>query len=112
MDAGEASLSNLNPALTALIDDAAITYKIPSLMAGYILWENAPLDVYVKAGVSSISTKASDKRIGHKKETSVQFALGAGMHYSFAKSWQLDLGLDSYDTDARVVSLGISRRFD
>lgn len=112
-DAGEASLSNLNPQLTAVVPGAAVSYKIPSLMAGYILWGNAQMDVFVKAGVSAIETKASDRRIGQRPQTSTQLALGAGAHYQFGESpWQLNLALDSYDRDARVVSFGISRHFD
>ncbi len=112
-DAGEASLSNLNPRLTEAIPDAAVEYKIPSLMAGYVLWGGTNVDVFVKAGVSAIATKASDRRIGQRAQTSTQMALGAGMNYTFADSpWQLNLVLDSYDRDARVVSFGISRHFN
>ena len=111
-DAGEAGLSNLNPALTALVKDAAITYKIPSLMAGYVVWDTAAVDVYVKAGVSSISTECNDRRIGVKEQTTAQFAVGAGVRYNLAQSWSIDVGLDSYDRDARVLALGLSRRFD
>ncbi|HEY8941689.1 MAG TPA: thrombospondin type 3 repeat family protein, partial [Cellvibrio sp.] len=112
-DAGEAALDNLNPALTALIEDAAVTYKIPSLMAGYILWDDATVDVFVKAGVSAIETEATDRRIGQQAQTATQFAMGLGMHYKFAATpWQLNLAVDSYDRDARVVSFGLSRRFE
>ncbi|WP_039916943.1 putative Ig domain-containing protein [Cellvibrio mixtus] len=112
-DAGEASLSNLNPRLTEAIPDAAVEYKIPSLMAGYVLWGGTNVDVFIKAGVSAIATKASDRRIGQRAQTSTQLAVGAGMNYTFADSpWQLNLVLDSYDRDARVVSFGISRHFN
>src|SRR5690606_7126558 len=112
-DAGAASLGNLNPRLTALIPDAEVSYEIPSLMAGLVVWSRAETWVFGKAGVSSIKTEASDPRIGQAKQTATQLAVGAGIRYAFAESpWQANLGIDSYDRDARVVSFGLSRRFE
>src|SRR5690606_40301424 len=75
-DAGEAELGNVNPALDEAISDAAISYKIPSIMAGYVVWSGA-VDVYVKAGMSFIETKSTDSRIGQDEQSSTQLAMGA-----------------------------------
>ncbi|MGD8176160.1 putative Ig domain-containing protein [Marinimicrobium sp. ARAG 43.8] len=112
-DAGEAGLSNLNPALTAAVPNAAIEYKVPSLMVGYVVWSEFGAEVFAKAGFSGIRTSANDARIGQRAKTSTQLALGAGVNYRLPQlPWQLTLSLDSYDRDARMITLGVSRRFD
>ena len=112
-DLGEAGLSNRNPSLTALIPDANINYHVPALMAGY--WfrdEYQPINVYLKAGLSLIRNQANDSRIGFEEQTSVQLALGAGVQYRFDDSaWFTRLELDSYDKDARILTLQIGRYF-
>src|SRR5690606_27594840 len=56
-DAGEASLGNVNPVLNQAVKDAAVSYEIPSLMVGYVVWSNPRgWNAYVKAGVSDIRT--------------------------------------------------------
>jgi hypothetical protein len=112
-DAGEASLGNVNPVLNQAVKDAAVSYEIPSLMVGYVVWSNPRgWNAYVKAGVSDIRTEANDDRIGVEPQSSTQTALGAGVRYQFANSpWFLSLELNSYDRDAKTLDLGISRRF-
>jgi hypothetical protein len=112
MDAGDAGLGNPNPALEALIPDAHVSYKIPAFMVGRTLVNDlAGWDLYAKLGVSAIRTAASDERIGESSQTSTQVAFGGGATYQFAASpWSLNLALDSYDRDARVVVISFSRR--
>lgn len=110
-DAGEAGLSNRNPALDALIPDAAVSYKIPSLMAGYTVWENSKgFNLFGKAGIAAIRTAANDSRIGEKKQTNMQIVLALGASYRFATSpWMLGVEFDSYDKDAAGLFLTVSR---
>ena len=111
IDAGEAELNNVNPALNNQIPDAAIDYKIPSLMAGYYLWEkDHGWNLYAKAGLSFISTDATDARIGEEKQSTAQVAFGFGTQYRFENSaWFAQLQFDTFDRDARFLSLRISR---
>ncbi len=113
VDAGEAGLGNVNPALNNVIPDAAIDYKIPSLMVGYYLWEkHHGFNFYGKAGVSVINSEANDSRIGEEKQSSAQLALGFGAEYRFNESpWFAQLQFDSFDRDASYLSLRISRFF-
>ena len=113
VEAGEAGLGNVNPALETLISDAVIEYQVPSLFAGYTLWDkDAGFNLYGKVGVSSIGTSASDDRIGQEDQTSVQLAFGAGAQYRFHNSpWFAQLQLDSFDRDAKFLSLRLSRYF-
>lgn len=111
-DAGEAELGNVNSALDEAISDAAISYKIPSIMAGYVVWSGA-VDVYMKAGMSFIETQSTDSRIGQDEQSSTQLAMGAGVQYRLPElPWQVHLSLESYDRDARMFTLGVSRHFD
>ncbi|VUD46846.1 Outer membrane porin F [Thalassocella blandensis] len=111
MDAGEAGLSNRNPALNAVIPDAAVTYAVPSLMAGYQFWKkDYGWNLYAKAGIAAIETEENDSRIGEDKQTSAQFAFGLGTHYRFEDSaWRVGLAFDSFDRDAYSVTLRLSR---
>ena len=114
VDAGEAGLGNRNPALDELIPDAAVTYEIPSLMLGYYLFDDEQYgwNLYGKAGASLITTDVSDERIGEEKQSSVQLALGVGAQYRFDDSpWFINLQFDSYDRDAKFLSLRVSRFF-
>ncbi|MBX2858254.1 MAG: OmpA family protein [Cellvibrionaceae bacterium] len=112
-DAGEAGLENPNPALEQLIPDADISYTIPALMAGYYLFDkDYGWNIYGKFGVSAINTKASDSRIGEEKQSDAQLALGAGLEYRFKSApWQAGLVFDSYDRDAKILTLRIARYF-
>ena len=113
LQAGEAGLGNVNPDLEALISDAAIEYTVPSLFAGYTLWDkDAGFNIYGKVGLSAISASATDDRIGIEDVSSVQLALGAGVQYRFDSSpWFAQLQLDSFDQDAKFLSLRLSRYF-
>jgi len=113
LQAGEAGLGNVNPDLEALISDAAIEYTVPSLFAGYTLWDkDAGFNIYGKLGLSAISASATDDRIGIEDVSSVQLALGAGVQYRFDSSpWFAQLQLDSFDQDAKFLSLRLSRYF-
>ena len=114
VDAGEAGLGNLNPALEELIPDAVVTYDIPSLMLGYYLFDDEQYgwNLYGKAGVSVITTEGSDDRIGEEKQSSAQLAFGVGAQYRFDDSpWFINLQFDSYDRDAKFLSLRVSRFF-
>lgn len=114
VDAGEAGLGNDNPLLDQALSDAAIEYKIPSLMAGYFLRDpQHRLNFYGKAGAANIATRANDRRIGEDKKSSIQFALGVGAQYRFKQSpWILRAEFDSYDRDVNWWSISVSRYFD
>ena len=112
-DLGEAGLGNRNPAIDALIDDAAVSYQIPSFMIGYYLSDHLEgWNAYGKAGISAMMNEANDDRIGFKKQTSYQWSLGIGVDYRFDDSpWKLGVELDSVDQDAAGLFLRVSRYF-
>ena len=119
-DMGEAGLGNTNPAVDAALPDAVITYKVPSLMAGYQLIDGKRWKVYAKAGASVIATKAENSRfpglasssVERDEVSSAQLALGAGVTYRFGHSrWFARLNVDSYDRDAWYAGLSLSRYF-
>jgi hypothetical protein len=114
LDAGDAGLGNRNPAIEADVPDAAISYKIPSLMVGYTFWKGGlGSSVYGKAGISNIKTKSNDRRIGQDSQTSTQLAFGVGYQYEFAESlWFMNVEFESYDRDAHVFGVSLSRRFN
>ena len=58
---GEAGLGNVNPALEALIPDAAIDYRTPSVMGVHWFDIGGPrFEPFLKFGLSSIRNEASD----------------------------------------------------
>jgi len=109
-DLGEAGITNRNPAIAALYPNAAITYKVPSLMAGYQWRVEEDLKTFAKIGLSSIANKAEGGPIPFEEQTSVQVAFGAGLRYDFPRNpWFLRGDVDFYDDDAWYagVSLGL-----
>ena len=56
-DLGEAGITNLNPAIAAAYPNAAITYKVPSLMAGYQWRVQEDLKPFAKRSNTSGSEK-------------------------------------------------------
>jgi|GEM_PF-755211 len=111
IDAGEAGLGNRNPMLDQAISDAAITYVIPSLAIGYYLWDKPyGWNLYGKSGLSVIKTQATDNRIGEETQSTAQLTFGLGAQYRFNRSpWFAQLQLDSFDRDARFISIRLSR---
>ena len=108
---GHADLSNLNPAINALVPNPEIEYKVISLMGGYWLRRSEESwNAYVKAGLSYIDNESNEPRIGFEKQTNVQFALGLGVQYQPQNSgWFFRAEFDSYDRDALLYGLSIGR---
>ncbi|HEX7048548.1 MAG TPA: tandem-95 repeat protein [Gammaproteobacteria bacterium] len=105
-DLGSAGLRNLNPAITG---DKALDYKVPSLMAGYLLFDPASrFNVHLKAGYASLQNNFDAQASSDQLHDS-QLALGAGVRWRVLPQTlpdlRLQLELDYYDKDA--VALGI-----
>ena len=112
LDAGEAGLTNRNPALLAMVDNPNIDYKIPALFANYYLLEpNNDFNIYGKLGVSSISNSASSSLIPYEEQTTVQAAFGLGLQWRFTEQWFFRLEADAYDRDALFASIQIGTFF-
>jgi outer membrane protein OmpA-like peptidoglycan-associated protein len=111
-DLGEAGITNRNPAIAALYPNAAITYKVPSLMAGYQWRVEERLKTFAKIGLSNISNSAKGGPVPFEEQTSVQIAFGAGLHYDFGRSpWFLRGDVDFYDDDAWYAGISIGGHF-
>ncbi len=111
-DLGEAGITNRNPAVAAAFPDAAITYEVPSLMAGYQWRAEKNLKPFAKLGVSVISNSAKGGPIPFEEQTSVQLAFGAGLKYHFGRNpWSLRGEIDWYDRDAWYLGLSVARFF-
>jgi len=111
-DLGEAGITNRNPAIAALYPDAAITYKVPSLMAGYQWRVYEDLKPFAKIGVSAISNSAEGGPVPFEEQTSVQIAFGAGVRYDFGRSpWFLRADVDLYDKDAWYAGISVGALF-
>jgi outer membrane protein OmpA-like peptidoglycan-associated protein len=109
-DLGEAGITNLNPAIAAAFPNAAITYKVPSLMAGYQWRVTSDLKPFAKLGLSVIQNSAKGGPVPFAAQSSAQLAFGAGLRYDFGRSpWFLRGGVDWYDRDAWYggISVGL-----
>ncbi|MBT8090061.1 MAG: OmpA family protein, partial [Gammaproteobacteria bacterium] len=111
-DLGEAGITNRNPAIAALYPNAAITYKVPSLMAGYQWRVQEDLKPFAKIGLSNISNSATGGPVPFEEQTSVQIAFGAGLRYDFGRSpWFLRGEFDFYDRDAWYAGISAGLLF-
>jgi outer membrane protein OmpA-like peptidoglycan-associated protein len=111
-DLGEAGITNRNPAIAAQYPNAAVTYKVPSLMAGYQWREMERWKPFAKIGVSAISNSAKGGPVPYEKQTSLQLAFGAGLKYDFGRSaWSLRGDIDWYDRDAWYLGVSVARFF-
>ena len=111
-DLGEAGITNRNPAIAAAFPDAAITYKVPSLMGGYQWRPEKNWKPFAKIGVSVIGNAAKGGPIPYEKQTSVQLAFGAGLKYDFGRRpWSLRGDIDWYDRDAWYLGVSVARFF-
>ncbi len=111
-DLGEAGITNRNPVIAAAFPDAAITYKVPSLMAAYQWRVDKNWKPFAKIGLSAITNKAIGGPIPFDKKTSVQLAFGAGIKYDFGRSpWFLRGDFDWYDLDAWYSGISLGLQF-
>jgi outer membrane protein OmpA-like peptidoglycan-associated protein len=111
-DLGEAGITNRNPAIAAAFPRAAITYKVPSLMAGYQWRVDKNWKPFAKIGMSAISNDATGGPVSFEKQTSVQLAFGGGIKYDFGRNpWFLRGDFDWYDRDAWYAGISLGLQF-
>ncbi len=111
-DLGEAGITNRIPAVAAAFPDAAITYEVPSIMAGYQFRPDKRLKPFAKIGLSAISNDATGGPVPFAKQTSVQLAFGAGLKIDFDKEpWFLRADVDFYDRDAWYAGVSAGWQF-
>lgn len=114
-DLGEAELTTTNQALDEAYPDAVITYKVPSLMAGYYLLKPRDgFNFFAKAGLAAIANKKENDgdTVLFEEVEDIQLAFGVGAQYDFRNSpWLLKLDVDAYDRDAIYAGLSIGRYF-
>ncbi|MBT8091409.1 MAG: OmpA family protein, partial [Gammaproteobacteria bacterium] len=111
-DLGEAGITNRNPAIAAAYPNAAITYEVPSLMAGYQWRVQEDLKPFAKIGLSAISNSAKGGPVPFNEQTSVQLAFGLGMRYDFGRDpWFVRGDVDFYDRDAWYAGVSVGMLF-
>ncbi len=111
-DLGEAGITNRNPAVAAAFPNAAITYAVPSLMAGYQWRVQKNLKPFLKFGLSAISNDATGGPVPFEKQTSVQLAFGGGLKYDFGRNrWFVRGDFDWYDRDAWYAGASVGLFF-
>ncbi|MFK8029058.1 MAG: OmpA family protein [Gammaproteobacteria bacterium] len=111
-DLGEAGIINNNPSIDAAFPNAAITYQVPSLMAGYRWRVNKRLMPFAKVGVSVIQNDAEGGPVPFEEQTSAQLAFGFGADYDFGNNpWFARGDVDFYDRDAWYAGIAFGRAF-
>jgi hypothetical protein len=109
VDAGEAEIGNLNPAIT---DVAAIDYQIPALFVGYLLMDpDRAWNVHLKLGVSEILNESNDDRVTFTWQSRAQAAVAIASHWNVSPRWFVSFEYDYYARDASFASLNIGWRF-
>lgn len=108
IDAGDAPLSNPNPA----IQDASVSYEIAAAFAAYSFGDpGSTFRLTGKLGASFISNEVSDSRVDISKDNSVQAAFGAGLEMRLSRRWFLKAEYESYASDAAYAGLRLGFRF-
>ena len=111
-DLGEAGITNSNPAIAAAFPSAAISYEVPSLMAGYQWRADKNWKPFAKVGVSAITNDASGGPVLFDRQTSVQLAFGGGVKYDVGRRpWFFNGGFDWYDRDAWYLGVSVGYQF-
>ena len=111
-DLGEAGITNRNPAIAAAFPDAAISYRVPSMMAGYQWRVRKYLKPFAKIGVSAVGNSASGGPVPFEEQTSVQLAFGLGLRMDMGRSpWFLRGDVDLYDRDAWYAGVSVGYFF-
>lgn len=111
-DLGEAGITNRNPAVAAAFPNAAITYRVPSAMAGYLFRIEEDWKPFLKVGVSAISNDTKGGPIPFEKQTSAQLALGAGVRFDRPdRNWFVRGDIDLYDRDAWYAAVSVGWLF-
>jgi hypothetical protein len=106
-DLGRAFMSHNNPSL----GKGRISYDVLSVMGNYSLKPyDAEFNLVLKAGYGKLITK-EDKNIGEEKIHGNQFVFGIAGQWRISELWHARLVLDSYDKDAGLVAVTLSRRF-
>lgn len=109
VDAGEAEIGNLNPAIT---DVAAIDYQIPALFIGYLLMDPGQAwNVHLKLGISEILNASNDDRVTFAGQSSAQVAVAIASHWNVSPRWFFSFEHDHYARDASFTSFNIGWRF-
>lgn len=107
-DMGSAVVKNRNPAIEGR---EPIDYSIPSLFAGYLLFDEASrFNIHAKVGYAQLSTDAASYVI-EKQQHSNQVALGAGVRWRLWRRLELQLEHEYYDKDARQTGLAVGYTF-
>jgi len=108
-DLGGAGLRNNNPNIAGTQE---ISYKVPSLYAGYLLMDaSEKWNLFAKVGLSNISNKASSPLLPFEEQSSVQASFAGGGQWRFFHNWYARLTFTSYDKDANQLAINIGRYF-
>lgn len=67
------------------------------------------LALTARAGLASLSSAASGVRL--KQKNDLQLAFGAGLELYFDHNYSLRFDVEGFDSDATLMSLGVSKRF-
>ncbi len=66
------------------------------------------LSTYLKAGVGRMKNSAD---IPYERSNNTHLTLGLGGEYGVGDGWALRVNMDLYDADARLLTLGVLKRF-
>jgi len=106
MSMGSAELSNLNPAITDLLN---VDYDSVGVSAGYWLNDrSSQWNLFAKVGMAFLDTEESQYV---EQDHGTQLTFGAGAQWRVDDHWMLRFTLDGIDKDARMASINIARFF-
>ncbi len=91
-----------------------VDYADYGLAALYFFYQGEPerphhgLGLFARAGLGRMKNSAN---IPYQRSNDSQLMLGGGVEYGFGGGWAARLDLDLYDQDARLIAIGLVKRF-
>lgn len=103
----EISLAYLGAAeISAGTDKDSVYYTGPGVWLGWqAMPPTSPWSAFAKVGLGHLWTGANDGIAEVESQNNVQMLLGVGAQWQLAPQWLMRLDLNSYDRDARQLSL-------
>ena len=107
----ELSYANLGSAIVAMNNSAtrsSLNYKAASLSGLFHVLDNRSKSLFVKAGISNIDV---DGGVPVDILNDYQLMVGIGGEWALKNDWSLRAEFESFDTDAKIATFGIVKRF-
>lgn len=104
---GKIHFKNNNPNITGR---QSLRYSANSLLGGVYINEDQPYKVFVRSGLTELTTKSSSS-LNNDQHNKILLATGLGLEWAGMKKWQLRFGADRYSADVHNLYFSAQYQF-